>query len=274
VLVVATVIASLLSSLALVVQSRDPQNVPLGASFRWSMLRHLLLRRRWLIGLAMACVGSLLQILALTELPIAFVQPTVAGGIIVVPFADGLINRRRPSVAVLAMTGVLVGSVIVLGHNVSGHSSDVPRSALVPLIGIPMLAIIAARIAGRVRPVPGPAFALLAGACFASSALLSKAVATTGFLGGAFVIAAVVMVAFAVLGQLAQASALQRVSASTVAPLVLVIATAVPVVIARVFLDETWPHSVRTPVALGVAVLMAALIAHQSRQRPATAQLL
>ena len=80
-----------------------------------------------------------------------------------------------------------------------------------------------------------------------------------------FVELAPVLAALACIGFLAEMSALQRTSPTTIAPIILALTTVLPIVIGRAVLGERWPHPVVTLLGFALTVLPALwFVAHSS----------
>jgi hypothetical protein len=116
-----------------------------------------------------------------------------------------------------------------------------------------------------VRQVRNPVLlGVVAGFGFSGSAIFAKLLAISfGLLR--FVELAPVLAALACIGFLAEMSALQRTSPTTIAPIILALTTVLPIVIGRAVLGERWPHPVPTALGFALTVLPALwLVAHYS----------
>jgi drug/metabolite transporter (DMT)-like permease len=245
------------------IQALEARRTATRHSLRPSMLGHLLRRPVWLAATGLSLVGWPLQILALTQAPLALVQPTIALGLLLL-LALGVkvlgepVGRRE----VMAVV-ILVSAVALFAWAAPPEVTRIPRDAalVAALAGLGALAAAPFAIAslpGGRRPI-----ALLivgAGAADALAALVARLIAddvSAGAWGSSAAWAACAGGAI-LLGVIAESTALQRSAATRVAPAILIIQVCVPVILARFLGGESWSG---TPLDGGVLWLaIAALV--------------
>ncbi len=243
------------------IQALEARRAPERHSLRPSLLGYLLNRPIWLAATVLSLIGWPLQILALSHAPLTLVQPTLALGLLLL-LALGVwvlgepVGRRE----ILAVA-IIVAAVAVIGWVGPRESGEVPRN-LGLAIALGALALVALAPFGHSLLGAGRSpVALLvagAGAADALAAFVAKLIAEDLSSGAwaAVVLAVAVVGTVVVLGVIAETTALQRSAATRVAPAVLVIQIAVPVVLAPLVGGEGWGGT-----ALGGGVLVAAVAA-------------
>jgi drug/metabolite transporter (DMT)-like permease len=209
------------------------------------VLGPLLRRPRWLLGLALAAAGTLLQVFALHLAPITAVQPTLALGIVgLVVFGGRLLGEPADLAAAL----VLAGGVALLGIAGSGVEHEPVHDVAVAITFVVLGGFLAAALLRpRLSPVwlvlgagAGDALVALAAARLADALDPFDAVAAIGWF---------VLAGLAVTGSLsAEMTALGRWPATRVGPFVLVCQTVIPILLAPVVLGEDWSH--RAPLVV------------------------
>jgi drug/metabolite transporter (DMT)-like permease len=248
-------------------QALEARRVGLEHALRLSLLRRLVRRPRWLLGISIDGCGWGLQAVALSLAPLTVVQPVLAAGLVFL-LAIGVVamGERVGSVEIAAVVAIAVG-VAGIGWAAPAHSTD--HASLGPLL-------VAFALLGAVALVPpalgrrsgsaGVLIAAGAGVAFACDALAMKLMtddlARRAWLGLAVWLAA--MAAFAGLGTLNEMSAMQACPVIQVAPIVFMLDTLVPITLAPVLGGETW----KTIPALAVsvaAVLTGGIVLARSR---------
>jgi drug/metabolite transporter (DMT)-like permease len=223
---------------------------------RPTLLARLLRRPRWLAATALAILGFPFQVLALTLVPLSVVQPALAVGLLLLLVLGvrvlGETVGRRELLCTIAIIAGVAGASLAASEQSSSHADTAGLMlALVPLGGVAAAPLATPRC-------PPWLMVLGAGSAYAWTALAAKILGdqlTSGDLVAAFAWL-VAIGAMALLGLLAEMSALQRRAAVAVAPAVFVVSVAVPVALSPLVAGEPWA---RTP-ALG-AVLVASLLA-------------
>lgn len=224
---------------------------------RAPLLVRLARRRTWLAGSGLVACGVALQLAALATAPLSVVQPALVLGLgLLLVLAERRLGERTGGLQRLAVAGAGAGVLlVVLGGQSEAHGQGGSRLPLV-LLGAVLLGSLAA---GRLRRRPGLLVAA-AGAGDAAAALSAKLALieladarvgrALGFGAGA--------AAAGFAGLAAEMSALQRLAATTVGPLVLVAQGALPVALAPWAVGEQW-RSVPA-VAAGIALVTAAAL--------------
>lgn len=222
-----------------------------------SLLVRMVQRPRWAGAIALAIVGFGLEIVALGLAPLTLVQPVIASGLLVLFYLGvrvlGEHVRRRDIAAALAIVGGIAGIAVSAPH----RSGSVHRSlALILVVAGLVLVSLAPYLLGRLGR-RGAFLVASAGAADAVAVLAAKLVSNELTEGRPLAAAALLAGtgATVLLGLTSETAALQRLPATRVAPLVLVIQTAVPVVLAPMLLGEDWGST-----ALGGAVIAASLV--------------
>ncbi len=243
------------------IQALEARRAPASRALRPSLLGHLLGRPIWLAATALSLVGWPLQILALSQAPLTLVQPTLALGLLLLLALGvrvlGEPVGRREIVGVV----VIIAAVAVIAWAGPREVGEVPRT-LAPAIVLGALAAVAvapfvASMAGSGRS-PVALLIVGAGAADAVAAFVAKLVAEDASSGAwaSLILWVAIVASVVLLGVISETTALQRSAATRVAPAVLVIQIAVPVVLAPLVGGESWGG---TP--LGGAVLVAAVAA-------------
>src|SRR5436305_6814269 len=75
--------ASVLFNVAVAIQALDARVLPRELSLRFGLLRRLVRRRRWRIGMLLAILGWPLHAAALSLAPLTAVQPALAAGLLI-----------------------------------------------------------------------------------------------------------------------------------------------------------------------------------------------
>lgn len=243
------------------VQALEARRAPAQHSLRPSLLGYLLKRPIWLAATVLSLIGWPLQILALSHAPLTLVQPTLALGLLLL-LALGAkvlgepVGRRE----VLAVV-IVVAAVAVIGWAAPRDPSEIPRdAALVVVLGALAALALAPFVVALARGGRYPVALLVVGAGAADSlaAFVAKLIAEDASAGAWAAVAAWALLVgtVVILGVISETTALQRAAATRVAPAVLVIQIAVPVVLAPLVGGESWGG---TP--LGGAVLVGAVMA-------------
>ena len=238
-------------------QALEARSVPQRAGARATLLIELARRPRWLGAIVLAVVGFGLQIAALDVAPLTLGQPVVASGLLLLFYLGvRVLGERVGPREVAAAVGIVAG--------VGGIAFAAPRRAT--SVSSPMLFVLVLASLGLVALAPyvlrrlgrrGLLLVASAGAADVVAVLMAKLVSNE--LDDGRVLVAGVLAAGAgltvLLGLTSETSALQRLPATRVAPLVLVIQTTVPVLLAPLLLGESWSRT-----RLGGAVIGASLV--------------
>jgi drug/metabolite transporter (DMT)-like permease len=206
-------------------------------------------------------VGVLLELYALAHLQLAFVQPLLAGGVLILPLAAHLLLDEPLAPRWFGGSALIVAGVMVLGMTLPPASRTVAPPEPV-VLSLTVLGIVVYLLVHHVRtPV---LLGVVAGVGLSGSVIFAKLLVTSlGLLR--FVELAPVLAALACIGFLAEMSALQRTSPTTIVPLILALTTVLPIVIGRAVLGERWPHPVLTVLGFALTILPALwFVAHDA----------
>jgi drug/metabolite transporter (DMT)-like permease len=238
-----------------VLQASEARSVSSDLGGRPALIATLARRKRWLGGIALAVVGFALQILALTMAPLTVVQPVLALGLVLLlVLARYRLGERVGRRQVLAVAAVIAG-VTAIALSAPAHTDEVGSKAG---LRIALCLLAAITLAPYVlRSSRGGLLVLSAGAADVIAALAAKLAADGLDLGHSLRAIGWALVAGigALVGLTSETSALQRLAAARVGPLVVALQVAVPVLLAPLVTGEDWSG---TP--LGGAVITAGLV--------------
>lgn len=255
--------ASTLYSLGIAVQALDARDTDRQHALRITLLTHLARQGRWLAGTAMTILGWPLQILALLLAPLVVVQPALAAGLLVLLLAGqhmlGEHAGRREWLSVAAIIVGVAGIAAVAPERTTTHTDQLTLALVLSGVGA------TATLPYVLQRIGGHDFAgaklIGAGFGFAWSALSTKLLAdalANGHLLTAlgWAIGSGLASGLAVISEM---SALQQRPAIQVAPVVFVIQTFVPVMLAPLMLHERFLHDIATgaPLIASLCVLLA-----------------
>ncbi len=242
-------------------QALEARAVSRSAALRASLLVGLAHRPRWVAAIALAVAGWALQILALSWAPLTLVQPAVASGLLLLLYLGvRVLGERvtpRHQVAAAAIVLGVAGIATAAPARVESDTGALPLALVLAGLGAITLAPYALRSGLGKR---GALLVASAGAGDAWAALAAKLVSDE--LSSGRVLSSLTWAAGAagavLLGLTSETTALQRLPATRVAPLVLVIQVTVPVLLAPLLLGEDWSG---TPLGGLVIVASLALVA-------------
>jgi len=224
------------------VQALDARDVSQRHALRFSLLTQLMTRVRWLFGTGMTVLGWPLQIVALAYAPLVVVQPALASGLLVLLLAGERLLGEAPGRREMLSVGAIVAGVagiaaLAPGHN-THHVHGVAIYIVLTLLGAAAFAPFALQFAGRAI---ANVTMIGAGLGFAWSGLVNQYVADAAQNGhwGTAVTWAIGAALAAVVGLTCEMSALQRRPAILVAPVVFVVQTLVPVMLAPLLVEDS-----------------------------------
>ncbi len=238
-----------------VLQALEARSVSSSLALRPALLGTLARRRRWLAGIGLAIAGFALQIAALTFAPLTVVQPVLALGLVLLLYLGSRMLReavgRREVLAVAALIAGVAGIALA-----APERSDAVSSHAALAVTMVLLAAVAAA-PYMLRTGRGVALVLSAGAADVLAALAAKLAADALDRGHALPALgwAAAAGAGALVGLTSETSALQRLPATRVGPLIAVLQVTVPTLLAPLVAGEQWGD---TP--LGGGLIAAALI--------------
>lgn len=230
-------------------------------ALRSSLLGRLVRRPRWIAAAVLALAGWALQIVALGLAPLTLVQPTLALGLMLLLYLGvRFLGERVGPREVAAVVAITVG-VAVIGlaapQRVDSPAQGLGLGLAVGALALVTLAPYALRTfsgAGGWRLVlsagSGDALAAFAAKLVSDELSRGRWLAAVGW-----GVAAGAGVLFALTSEM---SALQRLPATRVAPVVLVMQIVIPVLLAPLLVGENWG---RTPLGGGVIVAGFVLVA-------------
>jgi drug/metabolite transporter (DMT)-like permease len=244
-----------------VVQAMEARAVDSHAALRASLLLSLARRPAWVGAISLAVAGWALQILALGLAPLTLVQPAIACGLLLLLYLGVRVlgehvTSRQLAAAVAIVAGV-TGIALCAPARVDSMAAPLPLAAVLGALGAVTVAPYASRSARGKR---GPMLVASAGAADAWAAFAAKLVSdelSNGRVLRALAWAAGAAIAV-LLGLTSETTALQRLPATRVAPLVLVIQTAVPVLLAPLLVGEDWGATPLGGVGIGASFALVA----------------
>jgi drug/metabolite transporter (DMT)-like permease len=231
-----------------------------GAGADRSLLLRLVRRPRWVAGMGLSGLATALQVLALTLAPLTLVQPVLALGLVLLLGLAATVLGEAVGRWELAGVAAVVAGVAVVALTSSTVAEAAAPSTPGLLAVMAVLAAVALLPVVRRRGAGGAARVAAAAAGDAAAALALKGVATALDDGRPLVAVAWAAVALAtgLLALHAEMSALQRVAATHVAPVVLAAQVLVPVAAAPLVLGEGWGATPAGGVVLGAGVVLVA----------------
>jgi drug/metabolite transporter (DMT)-like permease len=249
-------------------QALEARRAPAALSLRISLLGHLARNTRWVGATALSIVGWPLQVAALAMAPLALVQPTLALGLLLLLVLGARVLGERVGRREIAAVALVIAGIAVLTASAPppGHSTG--AAGIVVALALLGALALAPHV---VRRRSTPTLAIVAtGAADSVAALGAKLVAEQISAGRwpAVVALAALAGGAGLLATVSEMSALQRRPATQVAPIVLAIQIAVPVVVAGLVGGEHWGATPLGGLALGaglVAVVAGAVLLASSR---------
>jgi drug/metabolite transporter (DMT)-like permease len=247
--------ASALFNVAVAVQALDARTLPRELALHMGLLRRLVRRRRWRIGMLLALLGWPLHAAALGSAPLTAVQPALAAGLLILLFVAARTLEEpvgaREIVAVLLIIAGEAGLAWAAPSRSGTHTHG--WGLALALVALGAIALFPYALRDN-RSASGFAAIMSAGVAFALSGFVTKLVSddlNDGALFTAWLWADLVGAA-ALVGVLSENSAFQTRPASQVAPLVFSAQTVLPVLLAPVVGGENWSN---TPLGGGAVVI-------------------
>lgn len=237
-------------------QALEARGVGARHALRVSLLGQLVRNARWLGATALSLLGWPLQVLALSLAPLALVQPTLALGLLLLLFLGVRVLGERVGRREVVAVGLIVAGIACLAAAAPEKGTVTGGTGMT--IAFATLAALAVAPYALRRRGAGLLAVVATGAADSVAALAAKLVAGDLADGrwGAAIAVAVLAAAAGALATLSEMSALQRLPATRVAPIVLAFQIAVPVVVVAAVGGEDWGA---TP--LGGAVVAGGLAA-------------
>jgi drug/metabolite transporter (DMT)-like permease len=253
-----------------VLQASEARSVSSELAGRPALLVTLAQRRRWLGGIALAIAGFALQIVALTMAPLTVVQPVLAVGLVLLLVLAHYRLGESVSARQMLAVAALIAGVAAIALSAPPHTDEVGSETGIAVALGGLAALTAAPYA--LRRGGGLLLVLSAGAGDVIAALAAKLAADGLDRGHTLptLIWGAAAGAAALVGLTSETSALQRLAAARVGPLVVAFQVAVPVLLAPLVAGEHWGD---TPLggavialALGVTALAAFVLAGATSQ--------
>jgi drug/metabolite transporter (DMT)-like permease len=241
-------------------QALEARRAPHELALRPALFGYLLRRPLWVAATAISLVGWPLQILALTLAPLTLVQPALALGLLLLLLLGVVILHEPVGRREIAGVLIIIAAVALIAWAAPDDTGTVPRDAGL-VVALSLLAAVAIlpylpllRRQGVWLLVAG------AGAADGLAAFVAKLVAEDASAGRWLAVAALAALAGAVvvMGVTSESTALQRAAATRVAPAVLAMQIAIPVVLAPLVGGESWAS---TPLGGWVLVMGLVLVA-------------
>ena len=237
-------------------QALEARGVGARHALRVSLIGQLVRNVRWLGATALSLLGWPLQVLALSLAPLALVQPTLALGLLLLLFLGARVLGEPVGRRELVAVALVIAGIACLAVAAPDKSTVTGGTGMI--IAVAALAAVALAPYALRRRRAGLLAVVSTGAADSVAALAAKLVA--GELADARWAVAIAVAALAAaagaLATVSEMSALQRLPATRVAPIVLAFQIAVPVLVVAAVGGEDWGS---TP--LGGAVVAGGLVA-------------
>lgn len=241
---------------AYVVQAEQARREPGEHGLRLSLMTRLVRNWRWTGGALLTVAGALLQVWALTLAPLTVVQPTLAAGLLALPFlARFRLGEHLRTADHLGIAAIVAGVSLIAVFGPT-HVGRAPAGAELGVVLGVLVAILLAPFALRSRNATAHLSVAGAAAGDAAAALCLK-LAADELHGGRVGFALLWGAGGAACGLLAltaEMSALQRLRATQIAPVVVAAQVVVPVSVGLAFLGETWGATPGGGLLLSAAV--------------------
>ncbi|MGN6188919.1 MAG: EamA family transporter [Conexibacter sp.] len=261
---------------AYVLQALETRRAGGGERLHAGLLGRLIKRPRWVGGTALSGAGALLQTWALTLAPLTIVQPVLALGLVLLLALSRLVLHERAGrkelVGVAAVVCGVAVVALVADPGVGGAGDAVGVAVLLLLLGTLTALPFALR-----RHVSDARLRVLAAASGDAWAAIGLKLVADALDRGAWLPALLWVASAGLAGFLAltaEMSALQRIAATRVAPVVVSAQVLVPVIAGPLVFDEPWADSVPERIVLGAAILAVAAGAALLAASPAVADVI
>jgi drug/metabolite transporter (DMT)-like permease len=251
--------ASALYNTSIALQALEAREVGQEHALRASLIGRLIKNPRWLLATLIGLLGWPLEIAALLMAPLTVVQPCLASGLVLLLFLGvtrlGETPGRREYGAVAAIVVGVGGIAWAAPARTTSNAGTVPIAIALGLVAIPIVAPYVMR--GRAGAA-GMVAVVAAGFGYAWTAIASKLL--TDELSAGSLLVAVVWLATAAASEgialVSEMSALGRMPATRVAPVMFAVQVVVPVILAPLIFEESWSDTPGGGAALVVAILL------------------
>ena len=251
--------ASALYNTSIALQALEAREVGQEHALRVSLIGRLVRNPRWLVATLIGLLGWPLEIVALLLAPLTVVQPCLASGLVLLLILGvtklGETPGRREYGSVAAIVVGVGGIAWAAPERSTSNAGAVPIAIALGLVAIP---IVAPYVLRGWRNAAGTLAVVAAGFGYAWTAIASKLL-TDELSTGSLVVAAAWLGTAAAsegLALLSEMSALGRMPATRVAPVMFAVQVVVPVILAPLIFEESWSGTPGGGAALAVAILL------------------
>jgi drug/metabolite transporter (DMT)-like permease len=251
--------ASALYNTSIALQALEAREVGQEHALRVSLIGRLVRNPRWLLATLIGLLGWPLEIAALLLAPLTVVQPCLASGLVLLLFLGvtrlGETPGRREYGSVAAIVVGVGGIAWAAPERTTSDAGTVPIAIALGLVAIP---IVAPYVLRGWRGAAGTLAVVAAGFGYAWTAIASKLLADE-ISAGSLIVAAVWLGTAAAsegLALLSEMSALGRMPATRVAPVMFAVQVVIPVILAPLIFEESWSGTPGDGAALVVAILL------------------
>ena len=243
---------------AYVLQALEARNESNEHGLRFALLWNLAKNPRWAGATALTVAGAALQIWALSLAPVTVVQPTLAAGLLALPLLARFVLKEHLTLREFLGIGAIVGGVSVVAGFGPTHvgRSDAGGGIYAELAALWLVLLAPFALRGRDMP---PQLAVFGAACGDAAAALGLKLAADELhrsrpgLAILWAAAGATSGAFALTAEM---TALQRLRAPRIAPVVVAFQVLVPVGTGLALLGDSWRHTPGGGVLLALAVLV------------------
>lgn len=242
--------------IAYVLQALEARGQPVEQGMRASLLGSLIRNPRWAGATALSLAAALLQLWAFALAPVTVVQPMLALGLLALPLLARFVLGEHLRAFELAGVAAIVSGVSVIALLGPTHvgRQDGGAGLVVELVVLGL--VLMTPFALRRRRLPAE-FAVLGAAAGDVLAALALKLAADRLHDSAIVPAVLLLGLAAGSGALAltaEMTALQRLRATQIAPVVVAFQVLVPVATGLAFLGDSWRHTPAGGALLGAAL--------------------
>jgi uncharacterized membrane protein len=251
-------VASILFNVGVALQALEARATPCAEGLHVSLLRRLLRRPRWVLGLLLGGLGVVFEVVAFANAPFVVIEPLLAAGLLVL-LAIG-VKEMGETPGPLTLVGVLaiIGGTALIAAGAPEHSELHRGPVTVVVVMAVMVAVSLLPFALRGSRFDTAMGANLGSACgFGATNIATKLMADD--IGGGHWVQAVAWLGVAgfagITATISSMTALQRRPATTLVPISAAVQTFLPIALEPLFLTENWREA-----DMGGLVLVAGLV--------------